>query len=57
MKCSIWSNYYVIEEVEQDWKSIPYGKPLSNQQFYIFDDNFNVTPCWYQESYLLEEKE
>lgn len=45
-ECSIWSNYYVIEEVEQDWKSIPYGKPLSNQQFYIFDDNFNVTPCW-----------
>ncbi len=34
---SIWSIYYPIEEVDKDWKSIPYGYPLANQQFYVLD--------------------
>ncbi len=29
---SIWSIYYPIQKVEEDWKSIPYGKPLANQK-------------------------
>jgi amino acid adenylation domain-containing protein len=32
---SIWSNFFPVEEVKKDWKSIPYGKPLSNQKYRV----------------------
>lgn len=37
-EASIWSNYYEVNNIESDWKSIPYGYPLANQQFYILDN-------------------
>ena len=37
---SIWSNHFEIPEVvPEDWKSIPYGKPLANQKYYVLDQN------------------
>ncbi len=36
-EASIWSNYYNVKEIHKEWKSIPYGYPLSNQQFYVLD--------------------
>ncbi len=41
---SIWSIYYPIAQVEPDWTSIPYGKPLSNQHFHILDAHLNPVP-------------
>ncbi|WP_446098030.1 amino acid adenylation domain-containing protein [Bacillus velezensis] len=35
---SIWSIYFPITEVKPEWKSIPYGYPLKNQQIYVLDD-------------------
>lgn len=43
-EASIWSIYYPIETVDSTWKSIPYGKPLSNQQFYILDSHLHPVP-------------
>lgn len=37
-EASIWSNYYIVEKVEPDWTSIPYGVPLANQSFMIMDE-------------------
>lgn len=37
-ECSIWSNYFEVQEIASFWESIPYGKPLPNQQFYILDE-------------------
>lgn len=46
-EASIWSNIYEVEEsVPKDWKSIPYGKPLSNQRYYILDDHLKNRPDW-----------
>lgn len=42
-EASIWSNYYHVSDVKPDWNSIPYGFPLSNQQFYIL--NALGRPC------------
>ncbi len=42
-EASIWSIYYPIATVEPNWKSIPYGKPLANQSFYVFKPC--LTPC------------
>ncbi|MBW9154571.1 non-ribosomal peptide synthetase/type I polyketide synthase [Clostridium estertheticum] len=41
---SIWSIYYPIKEVEESWKSIPYGKPLANQKMYILNDKLEPVP-------------
>ncbi|PTX61368.1 amino acid adenylation domain-containing protein [Kordia periserrulae] len=41
---TVWSNYYPIEEVGEDWSSIPYGKPMRNNFFYILDDQLRPVP-------------
>ncbi len=43
-EASIWSIYYPIEEVKNSWKSIPYGMPLANQEFYVLDYNMRLCP-------------
>ncbi len=45
-EASIWSIYYPIEQVSPKWASIPYGRPLANQQFYVFDEFLNQRPVW-----------
>ncbi|NES77482.1 MULTISPECIES: amino acid adenylation domain-containing protein [unclassified Okeania] len=45
-EASIWSIYYPIEKINPDWKSIPYGKPLLNQRFYVLDDFMETRPVF-----------
>ncbi len=46
-EASIWSNSFEIpEEIPEEWKSIPYGKPLANQRYYILDQNMENCPDW-----------
>ncbi|MEO0947656.1 MAG: amino acid adenylation domain-containing protein, partial [Cyanobacteria bacterium J06641_5] len=45
-EASIWSIFYPIEQVPPHWKSIPYGRPLTNQQFYVFDAQLQPCPVW-----------
>lgn len=37
-EASIWSNYYEVKELKDEWSSVPYGYPLSNQEFYVLDE-------------------
>ncbi|MEO2215442.1 non-ribosomal peptide synthase/polyketide synthase [Paenibacillus amylolyticus] len=43
-EATVWSNYYPIEEVLTDQTSIPYGKPLGNNTFYILDADRHPVP-------------
>jgi amino acid adenylation domain-containing protein len=43
-EASIWSIFYPIESINPAWKSIPYGKPLANQRFYVLDEQLNPVP-------------
>ncbi|MFN7096467.1 MAG: non-ribosomal peptide synthetase, partial [Gammaproteobacteria bacterium] len=43
-EASIWSIFYNIGTIDPSWVSIPYGNPLSNQKFYIYDENLNHVP-------------
>ncbi|MDH6431509.1 amino acid adenylation domain-containing protein, partial [Paenibacillus sp. PastH-4] len=43
-EATIWSNYYPIQEVTPDQTSIPYGKPLGNNTFYILDEERHPVP-------------
>ncbi len=45
-EASIWSIYYPINEVRQEWISIPYGYPLTNQHWHILDHAGNPVPIW-----------
>ncbi len=45
-EASIWSIYYSIDEVDPNWRSIPYGKPLRNQQFHVLDAQLAPCPDW-----------
>ena len=43
-EASIWSIFYVIPNILPKTKSIPYGKPLSNQKLYVLDKNLKQCP-------------
>ncbi|MEK3728058.1 amino acid adenylation domain-containing protein [Lysinibacillus sp. FSL W8-0953] len=43
-EASIWSNIFDIQTVDGNWKSIPYGKPLANQYYYILNDQMAACP-------------
>ncbi|AXB47648.1 non-ribosomal peptide synthetase [Amycolatopsis albispora] len=43
-EASIWSISYPITEVDPDWTSIPYGRPLSNQRFYVLNEAQQLCP-------------
>ncbi len=43
-EATVWSNYYPIAKVEPEWKSIPYGKPIQNAEYYILDSYLNPCP-------------
>ncbi len=45
-EASIWSILYPVGRVEADWKSIPYGKAMSNQHFHVLDDWLEPCPTW-----------
>lgn len=35
---TVWSNFFPIDNVDSSWNSIPYGKPIDNNRFYILDE-------------------
>jgi amino acid adenylation domain-containing protein len=45
-EASIWSILYPISQVDPAWKSIPYGKPMQNQRFYVLNQALEVCPVW-----------
>jgi amino acid adenylation domain-containing protein len=45
-EASIWSILYPITTFDPSWKSIPYGCPMSNQQFFILGEDLEPCPVW-----------
>lgn len=45
-EAAIWSIYYPIDTDALYDRSIPYGKPLANQRFYILDKDLNEVTDW-----------
>ena len=45
-EAAIWSIYHTIDPNRTYERSIPYGKPLSNQRFYILDEQLQPLPNW-----------
>ena len=47
-EASIWSIIYPIENIDPNWESIPYGRPMKNQRFYVLNDAMENCPDWVQ---------
>lgn len=45
-EAGIWSIYYQIDATKEYEKSIPYGKPLANQRFYILNERGEEVLDW-----------
>jgi SagB-type dehydrogenase family enzyme len=46
-EASIWSNFHPITlPLPEDWNSVPYGKPLPNQRFEVFNAQMEPCPEW-----------
>ncbi|GGJ87049.1 non-ribosomal peptide synthetase [Pseudomonas matsuisoli] len=46
-EASIWSNFIEVEHpIPEDWTSIPYGQPLTNQQYRVVDGQGRDCPDW-----------
>ncbi|HJT91615.1 MAG TPA: amino acid adenylation domain-containing protein, partial [Mycobacterium sp.] len=45
-EASIWSIFHPINHVDPTWRSIPYGKPLTNQTFHVLDPTLQPSPVW-----------
>jgi len=43
-EATVWSNFFPVEQTSRDWKSIPYGKPITNNFFYILDEQLRPVP-------------
>ncbi|MGB0598420.1 MAG: amino acid adenylation domain-containing protein [Rubripirellula sp.] len=43
-EASIHSIVYPVGQVNQAWKSIPYGRPMANQKAYILDPKLQLVP-------------
>lgn len=41
---TVWSNFYIVDHVQPEWRSIPYGKPIDNNFFYILDEQLQPAP-------------
>ena len=51
-EASIWSNYFIVPHQSEDLKTIPYGRPLANQEMRVLDHKlrdccFGVTGSLY----------
>lgn len=44
-EAAIWSIYYPIENVDDRWRSIPYGYPLGNQRWYVLSEDGHICPA------------
>lgn len=45
-EASIWSIWHSIDAVDPKWRSIPYGRPMANQPWYVLDEQGDQTPTW-----------
>jgi len=43
-EATIWSNFWPVEAIDPDWKSVPYGRPIQNARYYILDRRLTPAP-------------
>jgi pyochelin synthetase len=45
-EAAIWSIFHLVTDVPPHWRTIPYGRPLTNQRVYVLDAALRPCPDW-----------
>ncbi|MDC9589479.1 amino acid adenylation domain-containing protein [Xenorhabdus sp. XENO-10] len=45
-EAAIWSNEYIVKQIDAQWRSIPYGYPLANQRYRVVGEDGRNCPDW-----------
>ncbi|MFE5584823.1 amino acid adenylation domain-containing protein [Kitasatospora sp. NPDC056531] len=45
-EAAVWSNLFEVGEVDPEWPSIPYGRPLTNQTMRVLDHRLGIRQPW-----------
>lgn len=45
-EAAIWSIFHPVDQLEPGWTSIPYGRPLANQQVHVLGSDLEPCPAW-----------
>jgi yersiniabactin nonribosomal peptide synthetase len=45
-EASIWSIWHTVDELDPAWRSIPYGRAMDNQHWYVLNDRLQDSPVW-----------
>ncbi len=45
-EASIWSILHLTERLDPSCASVPYGKPMKNQTFHVFNEALEAPPAW-----------
>ncbi|MFC7544010.1 amino acid adenylation domain-containing protein [Siccirubricoccus deserti] len=43
-EAAIWSIWHPVDRVEEGWRSVPYGRAMANQRFYVLDEAQRACP-------------
>ena len=43
---TVWDICYPIDRVDPEWKSVPYGRPMTNARYHVLNDALEPCPDW-----------
>jgi pyochelin synthetase len=43
---TLWNIWYLVEDIDPAWKSIPYGRPIANTKYYVLNGALAECPTW-----------
>ncbi|AFC30705.1 lichenysin synthetase A [Paenibacillus mucilaginosus 3016] len=44
-EAAVWSNFHEVGEIDPEWTSIPYGRPIRGARYYVLDSHGNLCPA------------
>jgi len=43
-EATVWSNFYPVGALDEQWVSVPYGKPIQNARYHVLDAHLQPVP-------------
>ncbi|GAB3227153.1 hypothetical protein GCM10027447_17980 [Glycomyces halotolerans] len=43
-EATVWSNYHIVDRIDPEWRSIPYGRPIPHARYLVLDADRRPVP-------------